>query len=92
MKIVNLSPALKSSLEIRTYTDKCLQVAWRICTQSHKVHLDTGTARFSDFDTVRYDYFDEELENLDYVVWPALLSGGSQLLAKGVAMATSNVQ
>ncbi|XP_056006143.1 uncharacterized protein LOC125659607 isoform X2 [Ostrea edulis] len=92
MKIVNLSPSLKSSVEITTYSKKCLQVAWKISTQSDKVHLDNSTVRFSDFDTVKYDYFDEELENLDYVVWPALLSEGSQLLAKGVALATSNVQ
>lgn len=92
MKVVDLSPAMKSSAVIRTYTNCCIQTAWKIAMETDQVHLDNSVVRFSDFDTVKYDFYDEELENFDYVVWPALLSGNSQLIAKGVAMATSKVR
>lgn len=92
MKVVDLSPAMKSSAVIRTYTNCCIQTAWKIAMETDRVHLDNSVVRFSDFDTVKYDFYDEELENFDYVVWPALLSGNSQLIAKGVAMATSKVR
>lgn len=92
MKVVDLSPAMKSSAVIKTYTNCCIQTAWKIAMEMDRVHLDNSVVRFSDFDTVRYDYYDEELENFDYIVWPALLSGSSQLIAKGVAMATSKVK
>lgn len=92
IKVVDLSPAMKSSAVIRTYTNCCIQTAWKIAMETDRVHLDNSVVRFSDFDTVKYDFYDEELENFDYVVWPALLSGKSQLIAKGVAMATSKVR
>lgn len=92
MKVVDLSPAMKSSAVIRTYTNCCIQTAWKIAMETDRVHLDNSVVRFSDFDTVKYDFYDEELENLAYVVWPALLSRNSQLIAKGVAMATSKVR
>ena len=92
MKVVNLSPALKSSTEMKTYINSCIRTAWIVAMETDRLHLDNSVARFSDFDTVKYDYYDEELENFDYVVWPALFSENLQLIAKGVAVATTRAR
>nr|XP_022345273.1 uncharacterized protein LOC111137871 [Crassostrea virginica] len=92
MKVVNLSPALKSSTEMKNYINSCIRTAWIVAMEMDRLHLDNSVARFSDFDTVKYDYYDEELENFDYVVWPALFSENLQLIAKGVAVATSRAR
>lgn len=57
-----------------------------------RVYFDNSVVRFFDFDIVKYDFYDEELENFDYVVWFVLFLGNLQLIVKGVVMVTLKVR
>lgn len=57
-----------------------------------RVYFDNSVVRFFDFDIVKYDFYDEELENFDYVVWLVLFLGNLQLIVKGVVMVILKVR
>ncbi|KAL3878668.1 hypothetical protein ACJMK2_030999 [Sinanodonta woodiana] len=72
--------------KVDVYIKKCFQLCWLMSIQDPPVVLSREPERGDQFDTNLYKYYMNSGDNIDYVIWPALLlHKDGPLVAKGVA-------
>ncbi|KAK3602820.1 hypothetical protein CHS0354_026371 [Potamilus streckersoni] len=72
--------------KLKIYSEKCFYLCWLMSIQDPPVVLSEKPERGTHFDNNLYKCYINSGDNIDYVVWPALLlHKDGPLLAKGVA-------